>query len=250
MTKKAQARMAGAFYLVLAAAGGFSELYVRSAVRVANDAAATAANIAQHSTLMRFGFLADLVNITFFLLVALVMHSLLKSIHETVALAMVAFNAVAVAVMSLNMLNHLAAMLIASDPTYTVNLSPESSDALALFLLDLHGHGYGVAQIFFGLWLLPLGYLVYRSGYFPKALGVMLMIGSGGYLVDVITSLVSPTLGSSLSLYLAMPSGLAEILFLLWLMIKGASVPTASEPTDVPDDRSNIREQLQTVTIT
>lgn len=250
MTIKNQARTAGIFYLILAIAGGFSELYVRSAVAVNGDAAATAANVAEHSTLMRFGFLADLVNITAFLVVALLMYSFLKPIHEAAAVGMVAFNAVAVAVMSMNMLNHLGAMLIAGDPVYTAGLSPETSDALAMFLLDMHGHGYGVAQIFFGLWLLPLGYLVLRSGYFPKALGVMLMIGSGGYLLDVITSLVSPTLGPTLSPYLAMPSGFAELLFLLWLIVKGASVPKPSEPTGPIVDSSNARTQPQPATST
>lgn len=250
MTPRNQARMAGVFYLILAIAGGFSELYVRSNVTVDGDAAATAANIVEHSTLMRFGFLADLVNITFFLLVALVMYSILKPVNDRVAVAMVAFNAVAVAVMSLNMLNHLGAVLIATDPAYTAGLSPESSDALAMFLLDLHGHGYGVAQIFFGLWLLPLGYLVWRSGYFPKALGVLLIIGSVGYVADVVISLVASKIGSSISLYLAMPSGLAEVLFLLWLIFKGAAVPEASADSDAGKRHSSLREHRQPITTT
>lgn len=225
MTTKNLARMAGVFYLILAVAGGFSELYVRSVVTVSGDAAATADNVVAHSTLMRFGFLADLVNITFFLFVALVMYSILKPVNDKAALAMVMFNAMAVAIMSVNMLNHLGALLIATEPGYTAGLAEESTDALVSLLLDLHGHGYGIAQIFFGLWLLPLGYLVYRSGYFPRALGIMLMIGSGGYLADVVITLLSPRLESSLSLYLAMPSGLAEVLFLTWLLIKGAVVP-------------------------
>jgi hypothetical protein len=174
---------------------------------------------------MRMGLLADLVNITLFLLVALALYALLKPVNQEVALAMVTFNAVAVAIMSLNMLNHLGALLVATEPGYTAGLSTDSSDALVALLLDMHGHGYLIAQVFFGLWLLPLGYLVATSGYFPRILGVMLMVGSGGYLVDVAAGLLAPGFESSLSLYLAMPSGLAEIAFLLWLLIKGAAVP-------------------------
>ena len=225
MTQQGLARTAGALYLVLAIAGGFSQLYVRASVSVPMGAGATAANIAQRASLLRFGFAADLVNITLFVLVALVMYALLKPVNEKVALAMVVFNVIAVAIMSTNMLNHLGALLVATEPGYTSGLSPDSAGALAAFLLDMHGHGYLVAQIFFGLWLLPLGYLAYMSGYFPKALGIMLMIGSGGYLVDVVASLLSSEFQSSWSLYFAMPSALAEVLFLLWLLIKGVGAP-------------------------
>ncbi|MEA2058736.1 MAG: DUF4386 domain-containing protein [Actinomycetota bacterium] len=234
MTNRTLARTAGVFYFILAVAGGFSQLYVRSTVMVPGDAAATAANVAERATLMRAGFLADLVNVTLFLLVALVMYAILEPVNEKVAVAMVAFNAVAVAIMSLNMLNHLGALLVATEPSYTAGLSLESSDALVALLLDMHGHGYLVAQIFFGLWLLPLGYLVYASGYFPRALGVFLMIGSAGYVADVVVTLLSPEFHSSLSLYLAMPSGLAEVLFLLWLLTIGVGVPQQDKEIPVP----------------
>jgi hypothetical protein len=186
MSTRNLARTAGALYLVLAVAGGFSQLYVRSTVSVPGDARATAANVVEHATLMRIGLIADLVNITLFLLVALLMYTILKPVNDKIALSMVAFNAVAVAVMSLNMLNHLGALLVATEPGYTTGLGSESVAALAALLLDMHGHGYLVAQIFFGLWLLPLGYLVYSSGYFPRPLGIMLMIGSAGYIADVV----------------------------------------------------------------
>ena len=230
MSTRKLARTAGALYLVLAAAGGFSQLYVRSSVSVPGDARATAANVVEHAMLMRMGLITDLLNITLFLLVALVMYAILKPVNDRVALAMVALNAVAVAVMSLNMLNHLGALLVATESGYTTGLGSESVAALVMLLLDMHGHGYLVAQIFFGLWLLPLGYLVYASGYFPKPLGIMLMVGSAGYIADVVVALLSPGFESSLSLFLAMPSGIAEISFLLWLLAKGAQIPQRDRP--------------------
>ena len=230
---KTLARVGGALYLVLAVAGGFSQLYVRESVTVAGDAAATAAKVAEHATLMRAGFGLDLLNITLFLLVALVMYAIFERVDRRVALGMVAFNAVGVAVMSLNMLNHLGALLLATEPRYTAGLSPETSHALVSLLLDLHGHGYLIAQIFFGLWLFPLGYLVHVSGYFPKTIGVLLMVGTVGYLTDVVVTVLSSRFESSLSLYLTMPSGLAEMAFLLWLLIRGARVPHSTQAVPV-----------------
>ena len=214
MSRTQLARVAGALYLLVAACGGWAELVVRSRIKVPGDAVATAANVVEHASLMRLAFAADLVNITCFLMVALVMFAILRPVNGAIAVAMVAFNATAVAIMGVNMLHHLGALLVATVPAYTSGLTAETASALVLLLLDLHGHGYHVAQIFYGLWLLPLGYLVYRSGAFPRLLGVLLMMGCGGYL----GALVAPSLAE----VLAWPAGLAEISFLLWLLVRGA----------------------------
>jgi len=218
------ARIGGFLYLIVAVCGGFSQLYVRASVKVPDNAAATAANIVAHATLFRVGFITDLVGFTCFLGVGLVMYALLQPINARIALSMVVLNAVSVAIQALNMLNHLGALLIATQPSYTTGLSSQTSNALVLLLLDMHLQGYLIAQIFFGLFLLPLGYLVYKSGYFPKALGVILMIGCGGYLADVMAIYLSAGFVSSLSPYLATVAGLAELLFLLWLLIIGTKM--------------------------
>lgn len=224
MSKNQLARLAGALYLILAVSGGFSQLYVRTNVKVAGDAAATAENIRASETLFRVGFVTDLVNIACFILVAFALYVLLSPVDQKLAAAFVVFNAISVAVMGLNMLNHAGALVVATDPTYAAALGAASADALALLFLELHGHGYLIAQIFFGLWLLPLGYLVYRSGYFPRALGVLLMVGCFSYLADLVAIYLSPSFESSLSGYLVLPAALAEISFLLWLLVKGAKV--------------------------
>lgn len=126
---------------------------------------------------MRLGFAADLLNIACFVLVALLLNAILKHINDSVALGRVVLNAVSAAIMGLNMLNHLGALLVATQPAYTASLNPGAADGLAL-LLDLHRTGFYVAQIFFGLWLLPLGYLVYRAGFLPRLLGGLLMLGA------------------------------------------------------------------------
>jgi hypothetical protein len=224
-SKQGLARLAGLLYLIVAVCGGWAELSVRSSVKVPGDAAATAANVVENATLMRLAFSADLVNITCFLLVALVMYAILKPVDDKIALAMVVFNAMAVAIMGLNMLNHIGALLVATVPDYTVGLSSKTSNALVMLLLDMHSHGYLVGQIFFGLFLLPLGYLVYKSGYFPRVLGILLMLGCGGYLAGLVAAHLSPDFESSLTLYLGLPAGLAEVVFLLWLLVVGVRMP-------------------------
>lgn len=219
---KSLARVAGLLYLAVAVGGGFSE-YVRTSLRVPGDAAATASNIMQHAILFRAAFVTDLVDFTCFLGVGLVLYAILKPVDARIALAMVVINAVSVAIQALNMLNHLGALLVATVPAYTAGMSSEASHSLALLLLDVHQQGYLVAQIFFGLYLLPLGYLVYRSGYFPKALGAILVLGCGGYLAGVAASYLSPTFESGLALPFGLLGGVAELLFLLWLLVKGAN---------------------------
>jgi hypothetical protein len=216
------ARTAGLLYLIVAVLGGFSEMYVRSSVTVAGDAAATASNIAQHATLFRIGFLTDLVAFAAFLGAGLILYVLLKPVNPPVAMAMLALNAVSVAISALNMLNQLGALLVATDPTYTAGLSSQAAGSLALLLLEMHRQGYLIAQVFFGLYLVPLGYLVYRSGLFPRVMGGVLVLGAAGYVSDLVVTYASPSFQSGASTYLGMVGGLAEMVFLLWLLVFGA----------------------------
>ncbi len=225
-SSKTLARLAGILYLIVAVGGGFSE-YVRLSVRVRGDAAATAANVAEHASLFRLGFVADLVDFACFLAVGLLLYAILKPAGPRIAVSMLALNAVSVAIQALNMLNHLGALLVATDRTYTTGLSSDTVAGLVALLLDMHAQGYLIAQIFFGLFLLPLGYLVYRSGLFPRVLGRILMIGSGGYVAGVVATYLSPGFESSLAVYFGIAGGLAELTFLVWLLIAGVNdLPT------------------------
>jgi hypothetical protein len=231
---KSLARTAGFLYLIVAVCGGFSELYVRASMIVPGNAAATAAHVVAHATLFRLGFITDLVGFTCFLLVGVILYSILKSVNIHVAVAMLVLNAVSVAISALNMLNHLGALLVATNPIYTAGMPAQTSHALVLLLLDLHQQGYLIAQIFFGLFLLPLGYLVFRSGYFPRVLGIILIIGCAGYLADDVAIYLSPGFTSGLSAPLGTLAGLAEVLFLLWLIVRGAKVSEPKEEKSTP----------------
>jgi len=157
-----------------------------------------------------------------FLLLGLVLYGLLKPVGATAARAMLAFNAVSVAVLTANMVNHLAALQAATS----------GDDALAMLFLDLHAQGYLVAGTFFGLWLLPVGYLLFRSGYAPRPLGALVMVGSFGYVADLAIRVLVPGVGETLPLVLVLPSALAELSLALWLLVKGLNVQP--QPDRVP----------------
>ena len=224
-TDKNLARLAGVFYLIVALTGGFSELVVRDSLIEAGNAAATADNIATSAGLFRIAFATDLVNITFFVLTALALYALFRTIDDQIAVAMVVLNAVAAAIMSVNMINHFAALRLAS--------SAEESDALVMLFADMHSSGYAIAQIFFGLWLLPLGCLVYKSGFLPRALGVALMVGAFSYLTELLAGFLFTGLGEGILLAVAMPAALAEVSLITWLLTKGIKTGPHLRPAPI-----------------
>jgi hypothetical protein len=214
-SNKGLARIAGGLYLIVAVCGGFSELYVRARVDVPGDAAATAASIAESETLFRVGALSDLVGITCFLVLALVLYGLLRPVGAGAATTMLVFIAVSVAVMTANMTYHLGAL----------HAAVSGDEAGALRFLEMHHEGYLVAGIFFGLWLFPLGYLLVRSGYAPRALGILAMVGAFGYVADTVANVLAGSPGEPTTEVLLLPSVLAEVSLVLWLLVKGLEVP-------------------------
>ena len=221
------ARLAGTLYLAVAVLGGFAQLFVRAGVYVPGDAAATATNVVNHAGLFRAGLVADLIQATCFLLVGLVLYQLLSPVNQAVARTMLIFSAMSTAMISLNLVNHIAALVVATEAPYAKALGPDGSDAIVLLLLAMHNNGYLTAQIFFGLFLLPLGLLVYRSGMFPRVLGVALVVGCAGYLADALLQFSAPDVAATLSPFLVAPAGLAEFALIGWLLIRGVRVSPA-----------------------
>lgn len=206
------ARLAGLLYLVVAICGGFAELAARSTVKAADDVAQA---LRDNADLMEVAFAADLVAYTCFLLVGLALYSLFKDVHRVAAVAMLTMNAVSVALQSINLVNHAGAVLAAQ----------RGADELAVLFLDLHVVGYHlVAQVFFGGWLIPLGFLVVRSGMVPRFFGYALMVGGVGYLLGLVVELVAPG-ADGVALALGMLGGLSEIAFLGWLLVRGVRQP-------------------------
>ena len=216
------ARVAGSLYLVVAVLGGFAELYVRDRLVDLGDPAATAANIRESASLFRAGFAADLVQATFFLFTAMALYVLLRHVNELVARAMVVFVAVSVAIMCINLLNQLVALRVATGDGYASSFG--GSNELTGLFAGMHHDGYLIAQIFFGLWLAPLGYLVVRSGWFPKVLGILLIAGCVGYLADTFVQLLAPSVADGIEAFVLAPAAIGEVAFVGWLLVKGVPV--------------------------
>lgn len=221
----ALARIAGVLYLLVAALSLFSEIYVRSGVKAAGNAAATADGIRASAGVFRIGLAADLAHVAFLVLTAFALYALFSPLNAKAAGAFVVLNAIAAAMQAVNLINHAGAFLVATDPVYAAGLGAASADALALLFLDLHSSGFALAQVFTGLWLLPLGYLAYVSGFVPRALGLLLMLGCFGYLAQLVAIFASPDLDTNRGLVFAVAAGATETAFLIWLLVKGVREP-------------------------
>jgi Domain of unknown function (DUF4386) len=156
---KPLARIAGLLYLLVAIFSGFAFGYVLTKVYVAGDAATTAANVVANAGLVRMGVVADLFQATVWVFLAMTLYILLKHVHLSAARAMVTLVAVGAAIVCLNDVFQFESVRVATDGSYTAALGAAGSSALVLLLLEIHHYGFLVAQIFFGLWLVPLGYL-------------------------------------------------------------------------------------------
>jgi hypothetical protein len=240
------ARTAGVYYLVVAIFGGFAHA-VRTQVYVPGDAATTADNVVTHADLVRLSFAADLVQATFAVFLVMALYRLLRHAGPSMARAMVVFVVLQVGITCLNLVHQFGALMMATQPSYSDAFGEEGTDGLVLLLMELQHNGYLVAQIFFGLWLFPLGLLAYRSGMFPRALGVLLMVATGAYLVDTVLQFMAKDLADAVSGPVLVPIVVvAEVSMMLYLLIVGVRTPpadstpsgttgsTSSTPTDRP----------------
>ena len=223
------ARIAGALYLLVGVFGGFAEGFVYPKLYVAGDATATVANLVANPELARAGVVADLLDQTFFVLTALTLYTLLSHVNRNVARAMVVFVVLAAAITCLNAVFEFEGLRIATGAVDTASLGGPGSNALVLVLLDAQHYGIFVAQLFFGLWLAPLGYLAYKSGWFPKPLGVVLVLATVSYLIDLFVAFLLPDLSTAIHGYLGIVPAIAEIGMVLYLLIFGIRIPRGVE---------------------
>ena len=213
------ARVAGFLYLIIFCLAILAEL-ARSRLIVPGNAATTANNIMASEGLFRVGIVIFLIEQMVFLLLPLVLYKLLKPVNKNIAALMVIFVLVGIPIAMLNLLNQFAVLLLVSGADYLTAFEADQLHAQVMLFLDLYQHGIFIAKIFWGLWLFPLGYLVFKSGFLPRILGVVLIISGLGYLIDDFMVLLSPNSGAILSLF----AFIGEWLFALWLLIKGVNV--------------------------
>jgi hypothetical protein len=219
------ARVAGAVYLSLVLTAPFSLIYIPTKLIVRGNASATANNILTHETLFRLGIVADLFGSVIFICLGLALYRLLSSVNKMWAGAMVALVLVSATIGFMNVLNNIAALTLFRGADFLAVLEKPQRDALAYLFIRLHNQGEFMNEIFWGLWLFPFGLLVYRSGFLPRFLGVWLMLACFGWLaLSLIALLSSPYYDAAFRI--AQPLLFAELAIMLWLLIKGAKVPT------------------------
>jgi Domain of unknown function (DUF4386) len=226
---KRLARIAGLLYLVVGIFGGFAFAAVYSTMYVAGDAATTARNLVANAGLVRIGVAADLIQAAVWVFLAMTLYALLRHVSAYAARAMVVLVAIGAAISFLNILFEFEGMRVATDTRYAAAVGTAGSNGLAMVLLDLQHYGYAIAGIFFGLWLMPLGYLAFKSGMFPRALGIVLVVGGGSYLVDTLAAFVAPELTATIHPLAALLGGVAEISTLGYLLVKGVRSPRVAD---------------------
>jgi hypothetical protein len=206
------ARLAGFLYLLLVPLGIFGILYVPGRIIVPDNIAETVNNIIANESLFRLSIVSALFVQLVNLVVVLFLYKLLSPVNKNIARLMVLFILLAMPIAMLNELTNGAVLLL-------VNSAERPHDLIALFL-DLHEYGIQIASIFWGLWLFPMGYLVFKSNYIPKIIGIALMIGCFGYFVDAFIFILFPDFGIAFAEFLF----IGEVMLPLWLLTMGVNV--------------------------
>lgn len=217
------ARTAGFVYLAMILVAPFSMLYVPGKLIVRDNAAATAENILAHETLFRLSIFGDLIGHVIFICLSVALYRLLSSVNKHWALLMVGFVWVSAAVGFLNTLNDLAAVIFFRGADFLAMFDKAQRDALGMFFIKLHTQGIFIDEIFWGVWLFPFGWLVFRSGFLPRFLGVWLILACFGWVSLSAIAVFSPVYYEAAFRWLQ-PVFFAELAFMLWVLIRGANV--------------------------
>lgn len=234
---KKTARIAGALYVSTVPIALFAWSYVPGKLIVRGNATATAENVLSHETLFRLAILADLVGFVIFICLGFALYRLLRDVDRIWAVVMLGFVLVSGAVGFLNSLNNIAAVTLFRGADFLVALEKPQRDALAMLFLRLHGQGSVINEILWGVWLFPFGWLVFRSGFLPRFLGIWLMINCFGWLAVSVAGLFFPPYSDAIYRY-AQPILFGEMAIMLWLLIRGANV--ASIPAAISASNSSV----------
>jgi hypothetical protein len=208
-------RTAGVLYLAVIALGLFGEAFVRGSL-VGHDAAATAANLLGAESLWRLHVATDLLMHVLDVPLIVFLYLLLRPVNHALALLATGFNVVQTCVLAGNKLTLVAALAVLEPGVFPAG--SHEGPALASLAVDLHGYGFGIGLVFFGLACLVRGWLAYRSGYVPRALGVLLVLAGASYLVNSFALLLSPAVASALVPAVLLPAFVGELAFALWLV--------------------------------
>ena len=216
------ARIAGILTLVSLVAGGFGEAFVPSKLVVSGDSAATASNLIASNSLFRMGFATYLVEGLCDVTLTLILYALLRPVHRDVGLLAAFLRLVGTAVYAVAQVFYFSASPIVRGADYLKTFSPDQLNTLALLSLETSGYGSAVSMLFYGAGTLLFGYLMFRSGYLPRFLGVLLAISGAGFVTRTFLWVLAPAYASPI---LLMPAALAALALIPWLLAKGVDVP-------------------------
>ena len=219
-----KARIAGFLYLITIAAGFFA-FSTRSGLIVSGEAAATARHILASETLYRASIAADLIGIASYVGVTALLYRLLRPVSRGVSLLAAFFSLVGCAIGAAITLNLVTALVFLEGAPYLAAFRPDQLQALARVFLRLHGQGYNISLVFFGFYCALLGYLVFRSTFMPRFLGVLLAVAGLGWLADSLATILWPALADHLDTFAMMSGGLGEGGLCLWLLAVGVNAP-------------------------
>ena len=218
-------RVAGFWYLLLVVIGPLRLIYIPNKLFVDDDAAATVGNIAAHEWLFRFGIVGDLVCGVVLILLVLAFYRLFKGVDQNLAVLVVIFGGVMPALINfVGVVSDAAALMVVHGADFLSAFDKPQRDALVMLFLNLRDHQNTAAEILWGVWLLPLALLVYRSRFLPRFLGVWLATGGFAYLILSLTGELMPQYQGRVFTY-AQPAFFGELAVMLWLVIKGARPP-------------------------
>lgn len=225
VSNKTIARISGLLYLGVVLSGIFALMYVPSKLIVPGNASLTYQNITSAEILFRLGIVSGLMCYTFFIFLPLVLYRLLSHVNENYAKVMVLLAVMSVPVFFLNVQNEFSILSLINDGQNQLGLSIEQVQSQVMLYLEQYNNGMRIVHIFSGLWLFPFGYLVFKSGFLPKILGILLMLGCFGYLVNFTGyTLIHNYSKIGISSYISLPASIGEIGTCLWLLIVGVKV--------------------------
>ena len=218
---RALARIAGLWYLLLAVCAYFT-FFVDSTLYVSGDAVATAAKILARTSLFRLGIVSDLVGEAGFLFSGLAFYRLFASVDGHQARTLLAVVVASVPIAFLVTLNKFAPIILLGDAGFLKAFEPAQLQALAMLFIELQKYGILIVSVFWGLWLLPLGILAYKSGFFPRIFGVLLIVNFASYMVNEFLAFLFPEAKQLIAPVMTVLLAIGEIPFLFWLLIRGA----------------------------
>jgi len=218
------ARTGGAAYLVIIVLGFAGEMLIRNKLIVSGDPAATAQNILMHPLLWRLGIAGDITMHICDAVVGIVYYVLLKQVNRNLALMALFLGLVQTAVLVANKMNLVMPILLLGNGAYLKTLGQQQLEILAYLAIKAHGYGFGIGLIFFGCECLLDGWLIIKSGYFPRVLGIMIQIAGCCYLLNSFALILSPALADSLFPVILLPPFIGELSMALWLLFKGVNL--------------------------